>query len=448
MLSVNPADGAVLSVLYGTDAMRMVVGERAFLAQMLAVEAALARAQARLGIVPEEAAAAITEAAALEKLDLPALARATRNTGFPVLGLVRQLAALAGTEAGRWVHWGAATQDIGDTALVLQLREAFVLLATDLDRLNAALAGRARQHRDTVMAGRTHLQQALPVTFGYKCAIWLSPLITMRERLDQLLPRLLKVQFGGAAGTLASLGGRGIAVAEALARELDLTAPDAPWHAARDTMAEAVCFLGLLTGSLAKFATDIMLLMQTEVAEVAEPYSPGRGGSSTMPQKRNPITCEYIIAQAHGVQALVPQMLGAMTVDQERGAGPWQTEPLALPQAFTLAHGALVQAVMVAEGMTVDSARMRRNLEASGGLIMAEAVMMGLTPMLGRGGAHDAVSQACDIALAENIPLAEALARDGCVTAVLDAESLARMTNPISYLGSAGAFTDQVLSRL
>jgi len=448
MLSVNPADGAVLSVLYGTDAMRMVVGERAFLAQMLAVEAALARAQARLGIIPEEAAVAITEAAALERLDLPALARATRTAGYPVLGLARQLATLAGTDAGRWVHWGAATQDIIDTALVLQLREAFVLLATDLDRLNAALAARALRHRDTVMAGRTHLQHALPVTFGYKCALWLSPLITMRERLDQLLPRLLKVQFGGATGTLASLDDHGIAVAEALARELDLVAPDAPWHAARDTMAEAACFLGLLTGALAKFATDVMLLMQTEVAEVAEPYSPGRGGSATMPQKRNPIACEYVVAQAQGVQALVPQMLGAMVVDQERGAGPWQTETLALPQAFTLAHGALVQAVTVAEGMTVDAARMRRNLEASGGLIMAEAVMMGLTPMLGRGGAHEAVAQACDVALAESIPLAEALGRDSCVTAVLDAESLARLTDPTTYLGSAGAFTDQVLARL
>ncbi|HWL81779.1 MAG TPA: 3-carboxy-cis,cis-muconate cycloisomerase [Roseomonas sp.] len=448
MLSVNPADGAVLSVLYGTDAMRMVVGERAFLGQMLAVEAALARAQARLGIIPEEAATAITEAAAVDKLDLPALARATRAAGYPVIGLVRQLAALAGTEVGRWVHWGATTQDIIDTAVVLQMREAFVLIATDLDRLNAALAERARQHRETVMAGRTHLQQALPVTFGYKCAVWLSPLITMRQRLEQLMPRVLKLQFGGAAGTLASLGGRGITVAEALAQELDLTAPDIPWHAARDSMAEAVCFLGLLAGSLGKFASDVMLLMQTEVAEVAEPYNPGHGASSTMPQKRNPIGCEYVVAQAHGVQALVPQMLGAMSVDQERGAGPWQTEPLALPQAFTLAHGALVQAVTIAEGMTVDTARMRRNLEASGGLIMAEAVMMGLTPMLGRGGAHEAVSRACDTALAEHVTLAEALGRDSCVAGVLDAESLARLTDPASYLGSAAAFTDQVLARL
>jgi 3-carboxy-cis,cis-muconate cycloisomerase len=448
MLSVNPADGPVLSVLYGTDAMRGIIGERAFLARMLDVEAALARAQARLGIIPEEAAAAITENAVLDKIDLPALARATQNTGYPVVGLVRQLTALAGNEAGRWTHWGATTQDIIDTAIVLQLREAFALIRQDLHRLSAALAAKAQEHRALVMAGRTHLQHALPLTFGYKCAIWLSPLITMRERLDQMEPRVLKVQFGGAAGTLASLGDQGIAVAEELARELDLAAPDAPWHVARDSVTEAICFLGLLTGALAKFATDVMLLMQTEVAEVFEPHAPGRGGSSTMPQKRNPIACEYVIAQARGVAALVPQMLNAMPVDQERGTGPWQTEPLAVPQAFTLAHGALSQAITIAEGMTVDAARMRRNLDSTGGLIVAEAVMMGLASHLGRGGAHDAVHHACDIALAEGVSLAEALGRDPCVTGALDAAAIARLTDPSNYLGSAGAFIDRVLARL
>ncbi|KAA2212763.1 3-carboxy-cis,cis-muconate cycloisomerase [Teichococcus oryzae] len=448
MLSVNPADGPVLSVLYGTDAMRSVIGERAFLARMLEVEAALARAEARLGIIPAEAAAAITEHALLEKIDLPALARATQNTGYPVVGLVKQLTALVGHEAGRWTHWGATTQDIVDTAIVLQMRDAFALIRQDLGRLNAALAAKAREHRDLVMAGRTHLQHALPLTFGYKCAMWLSPLITMRERLDQIEPRILKVQFGGAAGTLASLGDQGIAVAEELARELNLAAPDAPWHVARDTVTEAVCFLGLLTGALAKFATDVILLMQTEVAEVFEPHAPGRGGSSTMPQKRNPISCEYVIAQARGVAALVPQMLNAMPVDQERGTGPWQAEPLAVPQAFTLAHGALSQAITVAEGMTVDAARMRRNLDSTGGLIVAEAVMMGLAPHLGRGGAHDAVHHACDIALAEGVPLAEALGRDPCVTGALDTAAVARLTDPANYLGSAGAFIDRVLARL
>ncbi|WP_232480840.1 3-carboxy-cis,cis-muconate cycloisomerase, partial [Roseomonas sp. KE2513] len=447
-VAVNPADSTVWGTLYGTDAMRGAVGEMALLQRMLDVEAALARAEAGLGIVPAEAARAITAAATADRLDLAKLAAATRNTGYPVVGLVKQLGALAGEEAARWTHWGATTQDILDTALVLALREAFALIRTDLDATVAALAARAREHRNTVMAGRTHLQHALPVTFGYKCAVWLSPLINARETLDALLPRLLRVQFGGAVGTLASLGEKGPAVAEALARELDLAVPEIPWHVARDTLAEAISWCGILCGSLSKMATDVMLLMQTEVAEVFEPHEAGRGGSSTMPQKRNPIACEYVLAQGRGVHALVPQVMSAMALDHERGTGPWQAEPLAIPQALLLTHGALDQARQIAQGMTVDAARMRRNLEATGGAIMAEAVMMGLAPMLGRGAAHDAVHHACDVALAERVPLAEALGRDAAVSSRLDAAAIERITDPSTYLGSAGLFVDRVLARL
>jgi 3-carboxy-cis,cis-muconate cycloisomerase len=447
-MAVNPADGQVWGALYGTDAMRAVVGERALLAAMLRVEAALARAEARLGIVPQDAADAITAAAEVDRLDVPALAAATRNTGYPVVGLVKQLSALAGAEAGRWTHWGATTQDILDTAQVLVLRDALALIERELEAVIAALAARAREHRDTVMAGRTHLQHALPITFGLKCAVWLMPLLSSRERIAQVKPRLLRVQFGGAAGTLASLGDHGLDVLRELARELDLAEPEAPWHVARDAFAEAVSVLGILTGALAKMATDVMLLMQTEVAEVFEPHAPGRGGSSTMPQKRNPIACEYVIAQARAVQALVPLVMNAMAGDHERATGPWQAEPLAIPQAFLLAHGALDQARLIAEGMTVDAARMRRNLASTGGLIMAEAVMMALAPLLGRGAAHDAVHHACDVALAEGIPLAEALEREAAVAAALTPDRIAAITDPASYLGAAGGFVDRVLAKV
>ncbi|MDB5372977.1 MAG: pcaB [Belnapia sp.] len=447
-MPVNPADSPVFGALYGTAAMRDCMGEMAFLQSMLDVEAALARAQAGLGIVPAEAARTITASAKADRLDLPALAAATRNTGYPVVGLVNQLSALAGPEAGRWTHWGATTQDIMDTAVVLQIRAGLALIRTELLAVNAGLARLARDHRATVMAGRTHLQHALPVTFGYKVAVWLSPLLTMVERLDQLRPRVERLQFGGAAGTLASLGEQGIAVQDALAGELGLAAPDIPWHVSRDGIAEAVGFLGLLCGSLSKLATDVILLMQTEVAEVAEPHQEGRGGSSTMPQKRNPISCEYIIAQSRGVHALVPQMLAAMAQDQERGTGPWQTEPLAVGQAFLLAHGALAQARVLAEGLTVDAARMRRNLDSTGGLIVAEQVMMGLAPKLGRGEAHHVVHQACDLALQRSIPLAEALLADPRVAALASPAEIARLTDPSAYLGSTQAFIDRVLARI
>jgi 3-carboxy-cis,cis-muconate cycloisomerase len=447
-MPVNPADGAVLGALYGTDAMRAAMGEHAFLQRMLDVEAALARAQARLGIIPAEAAPAITAAADATRLDLPAMAAATRNTGYPVVGLVKQLSALAGPDAGRWTHWGATTQDIMDTAVVLQLRDGLALIETDLHATITGFATLAAAHRDTVMAGRTHLQHALPVTFGYKVAVWLAPLLAARDGLPRVRDRALRLSFGGAAGTLASLGDQGLAVSRELAAELSLSEADIPWHVGRDGLAEAVCWLGILCGTLAKIATDVMLMMQTELAEVSEPHVRGRGGSSTMPQKRNPIACEYVLSQARGVHALVPQMLGAMAQDFERGTGPWQTELLALPQAFLLGHGALAQARFIAEGLVVDAARMRRNVDATGGLIVSEAVMMGLAPVFGRGEAHHIVNDACDLAIAEGIGLTAALMRDKRVSAKLDEAAIATMTDPAAYLGSAGAFVDRVLARV
>ncbi|PWS36687.1 3-carboxy-cis,cis-muconate cycloisomerase [Falsiroseomonas bella] len=446
-MTVHPADAPVHGAVYGSDAMRAILGERAALQRMLDFEAALARAQARLGLIPAEAASAITAAADATQLDLPALAAATRNMGFCTVGLVKQLSALAGAEAGRWTHWGATTQDVLDTALVLQLRDAIALLDADLARLITAFAKLARAHRNTVMPGRTHAQQALPITFGYKVALWLDPLITMRERLVQLRPRVLRLQFGGAVGTLASLGEDGPRVAAELAKELDLALPAITWHVARDGIAELGCWCGILGGTLAKPATDILWLMQSEVGEASEPAAPGKGGSSTMPQKRNPIGCEYVIAQARAAQAQIPLLLGAMLHQHERGAGPMQEEQLALGQILLLTHGALATLLPIAEGLEVDAARMRRNLDAGGGLIMAEAVMMGLAPHLGRGAAHDAVHHACDVALAEGVPLAAALARDSRIAKLLDADGITRLTDPAGYLGAAQSFTDAVLRR-
>jgi 3-carboxy-cis,cis-muconate cycloisomerase len=446
-MPVNPADSPVFGTLYGTDAMRAVFDERAFLQRMLDVEAALARVQARLGIIPAEAADPIAQAARVEHLDTDELAASVRNVGYPVVGLVKGLSRAAG-DAGRWTHWGATTQDIMDTALALQMRDGLALIRGDLLATIRALASQARRHRDTVMAGRTHLQHALPTTFGLKCAVWMAPLATHIARLDQLRPRVERAQFGGAAGTLASLGTQGIAVLDGLAQELGLASPPLPWHVARDGVAEAVGFLGLLCGSLAKIATDIILLAQTEIGEVSEPHVAGRGGSSTMPQKRNPIASEYIVAAARGVQAMVPLVQNAMAGDQERATGPWQAEPLAVPQSFVLTHGAVLHARTIAEGMVVDAARMRKNLDATGGLIMAEAVMMGLATELGRGEAHHVVQHACDAALKEGIGLADALAREEKVSARLDRAAIERMTDPANYLGSTQAFIDRTLAEV
>jgi 3-carboxy-cis,cis-muconate cycloisomerase len=311
-----------------------------------------------------------------------------------------------------------------------------------------ALADRAVKFRDAPIAGRTHLQHAVPTTFGLKCAIWASPLVTHLERLEQAASRILVVQFGGAAGTLAVLGAGGPAVVDALARELALGVPDLPWHAQRDRFAEAAALLALICGSLSKFALDMTLMMQTEVGEASEPHEEGRGGSSTMPQKRNPIASEYIIGATRAVHALVPVMLGSMIADHERATGPWQSEALAIPQCVALTAGALANARSIAEGMTIDTERMRRNLELTGGLIMAESIATALVGKLGRAAAEAAVARSCDKSIAEGVPLAAVLRNDPELRPHLTDAEIDRLLNPAQYLGSTGVFIDRVVARV
>ena len=297
------------------------------------------------------------------------------------------------------------------------------------------------------MPGRTFLQQALPITFGYKCAIWLAPFLDHLDRLHELRPRVLKVQFAGAVGTLASLGEKGRAVTLGLARAFDLVAPEVPWHVARDGLVETAAWLGLVSGSLAKFAGDMILLSQTEVGEVAEPAEPGRGGSSTLPQKRNPIGSTYIVAATRGVAALLPAMFGALAQDHERATGAWQSEQLALPQIFVLTAGALAQGVALAQGLTIDAARMRQNLDMTGGLVLSEAVMMALAEKIGRAEAHRVVQEAARTALDENRAFATVLGENRVVQDHLDSAALARILDPAHYIGEAVDVTDRVLAR-
>jgi 3-carboxy-cis,cis-muconate cycloisomerase len=443
-MPATPFDSAIFRDVFAAPAMRAAFSDEAAVRRWVEVEVALAAAEARVGVIPREAAEAIRRGARPDAIDLARLKAETDLVGYPIVGVVHQLAKQAG-EAGRYVHWGATTQDIMDTAAVLQVREALALVEADLAAIDAALAGLADRHRRTVMAGRTHLQHALPVTFGYKAAVWLAAARRHRRRLAELRPRVLVGQFAGAAGTLASLGDKGLAVHDALMDELGLGRPSAPWHVARDGLAETVSFLGLVTGSLAKIATDVMLLMQTEVAEAFEPFMQGRGSSSTMPQKRNPISCELIVAAARIVRGSVGLMLDAMLADHERATGPWHLEWVAVPEAFLAASGALGQARFMLEGLIVDAGRMRRNLDLTGGLIVAEAVMMALARHTGRGVAHDLVYGACRSALDRGATLLAELERVPEVTRHLDGKRLAELTDPVNYLGCIAAMIDRAL---
>jgi 3-carboxy-cis,cis-muconate cycloisomerase len=445
-MTVNPADSAVFGDLWCTQAMRAIFCDVHRFQRMADVEAALARVQAGLGIIPRHAADAISGVAADLDIDIGRLRDDAVRIGYPVTPLIRQMAALAGEEAGRFVHWGATTQDIMDTGLVLQMRDGLGLLEADLDALVDALAGLADTHRGTVMAGRTHMQHALPITFGFKCATWLAPLLRIEARLKGLPQDALWLQFSGAVGTLASLGRQGEAVARGLAEELGLPRTPVTWHAGRDGLASIAGALAELCGTLGKIATDIALLMQTEIAELAEPPAPGRGGSSTMPQKRNPVLCEYVIAAARNVHQAVPVVYGAMLADHERATGPWHAEWVAVPQIFALTSGALANTLQVVRGLEVDAARMRANLDMTGGLVLAEAVMMALAPHLGRDRAHDAVEALCRAAASGELSFAELLSRDSDVATHLEPAEIARLLDPLNYTGLAESAVDSVLA--
>ena len=438
-------DSATFRDIFSSEAMRRVFSDEHRVQCYLDIEAALARAQAALGLIPQRAADEITANCTLGSIDMARLKTQTELIGYPVLPVVQQLVAACSDRLGEYCHWGATTQDITDTATIMQTREALVLIEQDLAAIADSLADLARRHRDTPMAGRSNLQQAVPITFGYKVATWLSAIQRHQQRLAELRPRVLVGEFGGAAGTLASLGAAGLKVQEGLMAELGLGQPEIAWHTARDRIAEVGCFLGLVTGTLGKIATDVKLLMQTEVGEVFEPYAKDRGSSSTMPQKRNPISCNYMHACMAMVRQLVAALLDAMVEDHERSTGPWEIEWIAVPEIFLLTSGALQQARTLLAGLQVDAGRMRANLEITQGLICTEAVMMRLAPHLGRQRAHDLVYDISRQVSVSGRPLLDLLAENEEIASSLDRATLAKLLDPAEYLGLSGAMVDRVL---
>ena len=429
--------------------MREVFCDQGRVQAMLDVEAALARAEARVGLIPASAVAPIENACRADLYDFAALGEAIATAGNSAIPLVKALGkqiAATDTEAERYVHLGATSQDVMDTGLVLQLRQALDLIESDLAQLADALAAQAQRHAATPMAGRTWLQHATPVTLGMKIAGWLGAVTRSRQRLRELKPRLLVLQFGGASGTLAALGEQALPIAQALAEELQLTLPEQPWHTQRDRVVEFGAVLGLIAGSLGKLGRDISLLMQTEAAEVFEPSAPGKGGSSTMPHKRNPVGAAVLIGAATRVPGLVSTLFSAMPQEHERSLGLWHAEWETLPEICCLVSGSLQQARLLADGLEVDAARMARNLDLTQGLVLAEAVSIVLAQRVGRDTAHHLLEQCCKRAVAEQRHLRAVLGDEPQVTAQLSSAELDNLLNPAHYLGQAQVWVERAVA--
>ena len=439
----------LIESLATTEPLAEIFSDQSVLQAMLDFEAALARAEARVGVIPESAARIIRKAAQTDEFDTTTLAAETLRAGTPGIPIVKGLTdrvRARNANAARYVHWGATSQDVADTALLLLLKKAQPILNSDLSRLERALKKLSQEHKSTIMLGRTLMQPAPPVTLGLKAAAWFASVKRSRRHLDDAFAGALVVQFGGASGTLASLGKQGVEVTRNLANELKLGVPDAPWHTQRDRLATLLCSCGVLTGALGKMARDISLMMQSEVAEVAEPGGQGRGGSSTMPHKQNPIGCSVILAAAQRVPGLVASFLSSMVQEHERGVGGWQAEWPTVAPIIQATGLALASAAEMAEGLSVHKTKMRANLDASEGLVFAERATMLLGAELGRDVAHKIIEGAIRKNKKQKRNLAEVLSEIPEVTQHLDWKTLRRIEIPEDYLGSAEVFRKALLS--
>ncbi|PHN51173.1 3-carboxy-cis,cis-muconate cycloisomerase [Pseudomonas amygdali] len=446
---MNRVSNQLFDAYFMQPEMREIFSDEGRVQGMLDFEAALARAQARVGLIPPEVVADIELSCDTRLFDFDALAIAIGSAGNSAIPLVKALGkqiAASSAEAERYVHMGATSQDVMDSGLILQLRRAIVLLERDLTRLADAMAEQAQRHAGTPLAGRTWLQQATPVTLGMKIAGWLGAISRHRQRLNEIKPRLLCLQFGGASGSLAALGDQAFSVAEALAGELQLELPEQPWHTQRDRLVEFAGLLGLIAGSLGKLGRDVSLLMQTEVGEVFEPSAPGKGGSSTMPHKRNPVGAAVMISTATRAPGLVATMFAAMPQEHERSLGLWHAEWETLPELCCLVSGSLQQALQVLPGLQVDAERMAINLQSTKGLVLAEAVSIALAQRIGRDAAHHLVEQCCRSAVEQGAHLRQVLGETPQVSEQFSSDELDRLLDPAHYLGQARQWVERAVA--
>jgi 3-carboxy-cis,cis-muconate cycloisomerase len=442
-MSASVIESSLFKDIFGTDEMRKIWDDLNTVQKWLDVEAALARAQAKLGIIPAAYANEISKKARVELIDMDELKRGIDKTTHPLMPLVRVFRTVCAGDAGEFIHWGATTQDIMDTGLVLQIKESLELVEPCLSAVNKTLKHMASEHKDTVMAGRTHGQHALPITFGYKVAVWQKEITRHLTRLEQVKKRVLIGQFGGAVGTLASMGSGGLEVQELMFRELGLEVPDIAWHASRDSLAELVCVLGMISATLGKIANEVVTLQKTEYGELEEPFEMGMVGSSTMPHKRNPMTSESVVAISKMVRYNVPLAIEAMVGEFERDMRTWQTEWKFVGESFILLSGAIRSINRVLQRLYINVGQMRSNVYMTKGLILSEAIMLKLGEMIGRQKAHDLVYKICMKAYEEDMPLQDALMQEPSILGELTPQEIEVIMDPVSYTGLSSYFAEK-----
>nr|MDX9694761.1 adenylosuccinate lyase family protein [Bacteroidales bacterium] len=431
--------------MFGTEAMRSVFSDESRIQAWIDTEIALAKAQVQTGVIPNGVDENIAKVAFLYNFDIVAMKEDFDRVGFPILPFVKQLTKLCDAETAKWVHYGATTQDILDTGMVLQIRKGLEIIEDEIGSILSALASLAKKHRATVMAGRTFQQLAAPITFGYKAAIWLDEMLRHRERLYQIKERILVGQCAGAVGTFATLGNKALAVQTVMMEHLKLDTPKITWHTSRDRWSELISFHALLGSTLAKIANEVAVLMRSEIGELSEPFETGRGASTTLPQKRNPISCEPIIANAHRLREMASSQMIAMIQEHERGVGQMHIEWMVTPDSFILLSGSLHHTKFILENLWVDTNNMRKNLDIGGGLLMSESVMMGLAPKVGKSNAHHLVYAAAGRAMDNGTTLREELVNDNEICKNLTVQEIDALIDPSNYVGSAGEMVDAVL---
>jgi 3-carboxy-cis,cis-muconate cycloisomerase len=431
-------DGKLFKNAFGTEAMREVFTEEAYAERFMEVEAALARAEADVGLIPEAAAEEITETASLEYLDMDEVERRIVEIDLFTVAIIQTWKSEIG-EHGEYIHWGATSQDIADTAMVLLMREGLDLLFEEVERVRGELRTLAADHAETPMMGRTHHVHALPITFGLKAANWLDEVDRGLDRLEAAADRALVVEFFGAVGSLASLGEPGLEVQERLADELDLVVPNTAWYASRDRTLELLNAFAALGATLSRIARNVLVLNREEIGELKEPIREGAVGSSTMPHKRNPVKSERTVGLAALLRGHANAATSLLEAHDERDAGLWYGEYALLPEAFLYLHRALRNTALTLEGLDVDVEAMHENLGVHGGLPTSEAVMMALAESVGRQTAHDLVYDAAMEAAGSDRSFQDCLLDDERIAAELSAEEVAELTDPTNYTGVSDA---------